>query len=758
VIPPAEIGQRLANLHAWLETMRQPGGYGGPVTHWWRCTHLYAGPGLDWRYEGILSGYALLFEKTGDESWRQLLNVAAEDLLEGQLPSGSFRNSQFELNPGTLGTPHEAAAVDGLIRALPHLNRPQSAIDCAERCLVNMLDRLKDGDRPGVNDEPGVFGRVPNKEATLALALLHMSAVTGDRHWLDQARRLLDDVMRYQVSAGRFAGAIHQTATEPGVGDGRFFPYYAARCVEPLVAAAATFQEGRYRNAAHGVLDFLRNTAKLDGSWPQICYASNATAEWPVWIAGASDIIRAFIIAGSEPPTVAIDRLLRSQTASGAFPTGYGFISQASQADPSVIPDIRSRLPVVGWNDKAFRLLAELLPRGGAVPASTVVDASDDVLVEGKLLVFSENPTAMMLGTDRNPAQHVWRKQDPWLSSNARILTEAPRVVRPTHESARHGLFPWTQDLVADMRVVHQLPRTVTRRNDMRRRLESVGPLRIDMKPLVALTFDIERDLPGPFESSGSSTAEPFLQRFLDLAAKLEIPATFLVQGEMIPGLSSVLHAAVPQGHEVGLHGFRHEFWGWGSWTKHLAPITVIERERRLRMSKDYFATAGLPPPRSFRAPNFSISAQSRRLLEQFGFTVELSDTGNTGQVPLPRQEGRLRRVPTSASPVPRLIQSPRWKIITAARFPQLDHSALTAMPSAELDVLTDEVLGLHVASGILPHAVMYSHNWEMIRDGPHAMVALGERLESLRERRGAEFVTATTLADRLFPDPRPPS
>jgi hypothetical protein len=50
----------LARLEAWLESMRGPGGYGGPVAHWWRQSLLYTGPGLDWRYEGIILGYLAL--------------------------------------------------------------------------------------------------------------------------------------------------------------------------------------------------------------------------------------------------------------------------------------------------------------------------------------------------------------------------------------------------------------------------------------------------------------------------------------------------------------------------------------------------------------------------------------------------------------------------------------------------------------------------------------------------------------------------
>jgi hypothetical protein len=60
----------LADLDAWLQTIHQPRGYAGPVAHWWQNRYRYTGPGLDWRYEGILIGYSLLYQKTGELRWR----------------------------------------------------------------------------------------------------------------------------------------------------------------------------------------------------------------------------------------------------------------------------------------------------------------------------------------------------------------------------------------------------------------------------------------------------------------------------------------------------------------------------------------------------------------------------------------------------------------------------------------------------------------------------------------------------------------
>ncbi len=77
----------VALLDAWLETMRGPDGYGGPVVHWWQDNLLYTGVGLDWRYEGIILGYLNLYRATGEERWLDKARRAGDDLVRGQLPA-----------------------------------------------------------------------------------------------------------------------------------------------------------------------------------------------------------------------------------------------------------------------------------------------------------------------------------------------------------------------------------------------------------------------------------------------------------------------------------------------------------------------------------------------------------------------------------------------------------------------------------------------------------------------------------------------
>lgn len=746
------IGQRIANLDAWLETMRQAGGYAGPQYHWWQSTHLYAGRDLGWSYEGILIGYSRLCEKTDEARWRDRTRAAARDLLDGQLACGSFAPSAFEMNPATFGTPHEAAAVGGLLRALPHLDGADEAIESARKNVTLQIEKLWDHQSNGFNDIPGMPGRVPNKLATLASAFMTFAEVTGESQWLRYAHCCLHEVVSFQSKAGSLEGAIHQMGSVDGAGDGRFFPLYIARCLPALARGAVVFREAGFGQAVDLAIGFLDRVMNPDGNWPQLIYSSGHRAEWPHWIAGTADILLGYQTAGVPIPKVALDRLLEAQAANGAFPTAYGFARQIDQGDPGAVPSVPDAMPSVGWNDKVLRLLAELLPAGEAIPEPEVLPAETRVQFMDQSHTMVEDETTIRIQDVSRPAIG-WQKHTPWLAPESRVLTSRNLDASRTHESSLRCLPAWLLDFYRDRRVFHHLPMAWRNHSRLMTRLGTVTtvPAREDLP--VALTFDIERDLPGPFESSWSKTAGPFLWRFLEFGAHHSAPATFLVQGEMVPPLAEPLRALVDAGHQIGLHGYRHEFWGAGSWVKHRPPITTAERRDRLQRAVEHFAHAGLPRPVVFRAPNFAIDEESYGLLEQYGFAVDLSRSTLWGTPESPRWRGRLKSISSSGSWVPRFRRSPRFGVTTSCTYPQFDHDALLRWRDDQFASLVRETLACQALQGVTSHLVPYSHNWEIWRDGAgECFDMLCHRIDWLRKRWGANLVLATTLADTLLP------
>lgn len=411
-------------LDEWLETMKQNGGYGGPVSHWWQSCYQFVGPGLDWRYEGILTGYVRLWEKTREQRWLQRVEEAVGHLVRGQLANGSYANSRFEANPGTLGTPHEAAASRGLLKAAEALGRPEIA-QVAVKNIEYLIDRLWDGNRLGFNDSPGIVGRVPNKLATLAEALLAGAAIARRTDWLELADSALRDVISLQVRVGPLTGAIHQWGRGNWLnGDGRFFPYYNARCIPALVQGAIVLNKPAYRTVAESIGDFLEVVRNADGTWPQLLYDNGRRIEYPHWIAPIADILYAYHVLGRPIPPASYHRMMTGQLPSGGFMTAEGFRRRYGPTGMPKTLDYLDVTPVVGWNDKVLRLLAELaaddiqMPHAGLTAACTL-----PVTVGTRPGWYHESPSEMAIGmTGNNETVFQWNKADAWSLSEGEVI------------------------------------------------------------------------------------------------------------------------------------------------------------------------------------------------------------------------------------------------------------------------------------------------------------------------------------------------
>jgi hypothetical protein len=328
--------------------------------------------------------------------------------------------------------------------AIPYLYRPEFAAATVKRNVSNLINQLWDPCAQGFDDRPGVRSRVPNKLATMTIALIELAKLSGESFFLPYAKSALDDLLSYQVASGVNQGAVHQYAPECMGGDGRFFPYYNARCIPGLVAGACAFSEPKYHQAAVDVLRFLKRTMNPDGSWPQIIYANGTRAEWPRWLAGTADILLGFHVLGSRAPEVAIDRLLSSQLPSGGFATAEGFAFRpevrrtiralrAPVAPPkprstspptnSYIPDFRDLTPVVGWNDKVLRLLSNLLEDGSVLPAPSTSNTETAVSVSRSAMTYFESPKSMTITSPSGLQAFSWNKGDAWASASNTIAT-----------------------------------------------------------------------------------------------------------------------------------------------------------------------------------------------------------------------------------------------------------------------------------------------------------------------------------------------
>lgn len=424
----AGLNAAVARLDAWLGTLRgsaNPGhnrGYGGPVTHWWRQCFLYTGPGLDWRYEGILAGYLTLWERTGDRRWLDRARNAGDDLLDGQLENGHFAASAFEFNPATGGTPGEAACDVGLL-LLAHALRlehdpawePYAA--AAERNLrAFYIGKLWDAEVRAFRDSPGMPSFVPNKAATACEALFLLAEVRDDVDWVERcALPTLHHIIDYQVrGGGPYNGAIAQNSIGKKV-IRKYFPFYISRCVPALVRGYEWSGEERYADAALAALRFIAHWVGTDGSLPAVVYPGGRVNGYPGWVAGLGEVLRAaesgraYGFDGDVSATR--ERLLAGQDASGGFQTAAGFAAQAGGRPPD-LPDLRDLLHVAGWTAMAFRYLASQV-EGKVVPAREMPTFEADCTFRGQRMRLRETAQALVVSSGGRVRYH-WRKGDPW--------------------------------------------------------------------------------------------------------------------------------------------------------------------------------------------------------------------------------------------------------------------------------------------------------------------------------------------------------
>jgi hypothetical protein len=458
----SEISTAIAKLDAWLDTMRVEDpkvglrGYGGPVSHWWRSSLLYTGPGLDWRYEGIIAGYLTLWGKTGEQRWLDKAVRAGDDLVEGQLENGHFPASAFEANPAAGGTPHEAACDIALLLLAKELKEPntertegsevagdsgafssieangsaparenydwQRYFEAAERNLqAYYLDKLWDHQVGYLRDHPRVASFVPNKAATASEAFFLMAEVSGKEQWIDKyALPTLGKILAHQIHDGSpLDGAIAQNSFGARIIE-KYFPFYIARCLPALVKGYELTDRERYVEAALAAMNFIAHWTYPDGSLPQVVYPGGRVSRYPSWVAALGDILRIAVLL--QPYNLNHDfgsihqRLLLGQDESGGFQTATGFGLQANifHTDDNLpyVPDIRDLLHVAGWADKAFRFLSIHAATSFPIEFKDI-EFEADCERRGEQLHFRETQHLLEI-TSPGAIQYRWSKRKPW--------------------------------------------------------------------------------------------------------------------------------------------------------------------------------------------------------------------------------------------------------------------------------------------------------------------------------------------------------
>ncbi|MEK6923406.1 MAG: hypothetical protein AABW84_01800, partial [Nanoarchaeota archaeon] len=363
---------------SWLQTMKQPGGYSGPVPHYWEDCFNYIGSGRDWRYEGIIISYLSLYEKTKDKKFLELAKEAGDHLVDNQLKIGCFNNSGFDGNPSIIkgSMPHDTAASIGLMKLALKLRYigdtdyvkyfHSAKINLDTFHLKFLYDKSVDSFLQNTYDKKRYH--VPNKLATLAELCLLFYEFTGDKKYYDIAIKNGDFILAHQEKINeQFKGGIYQVDKSHN----KLICLYIARCISGLVKIYEASKVEKYLNSAIAAADFIKTLEDKSGGFYFGYQQYNN--EWklykyPIWIAGAGDIVRAFLILKPYKKynlNKNISWITQQMHKSGSFPTSYGLNFKDKLIESyNGPPSCRDSVPAVGWNDKTLRLLCMLYKKG----------------------------------------------------------------------------------------------------------------------------------------------------------------------------------------------------------------------------------------------------------------------------------------------------------------------------------------------------------------------------------------------------------
>lgn len=136
---------------------------------------------------------------------------------------------------------------------------------------------------------------------------------------------------------------------------------------------------------------------------------------------------------------------------------------------------------------------------------------------------------------------------------------------------------------------------------------------------VVSVTFDnlgeaadLERGLWPQGEPLGRHfSVKRTLPRILDLLDDLGLRATFFVEGLNAELYPEALLDISARGHELGYHGWRHEYW---------PDLSLSDEARALERGVHAMHELGVRP-RGFRPPGGRLTRSSPELLENLGFT-----------------------------------------------------------------------------------------------------------------------------------------
>jgi peptidoglycan/xylan/chitin deacetylase (PgdA/CDA1 family) len=205
-----------------------------------------------------------------------------------------------------------------------------------------------------------------------------------------------------------------------------------------------------------------------------------------------------------------------------------------------------------------------------------------------------------------------------------------------------------------------------------------------DAESLWTGTFKLQT--PSPI-SRGDYDIRAGLPRILDVLDRQELPATFMVPGQVIDEHPAACSQIAERGvHDVGYHGYYHES---------VLEIPVADERELMKRGIARIEEAFGQTPRGNRSPPFALGPNTADLLEELGFAYDSSLFGH--------DEPYRPRVPVQGGPLRDFVELPvSWELDDAPYFlfSFFPYMSGLSTPSQVLEIWKAELEGSYRAGG----------------------------------------------------------
>jgi peptidoglycan/xylan/chitin deacetylase (PgdA/CDA1 family) len=176
----------------------------------------------------------------------------------------------------------------------------------------------------------------------------------------------------------------------------------------------------------------------------------------------------------------------------------------------------------------------------------------------------------------------------------------------------------------------------------------------------ISVDFDAETLWSGTFKlttpsplSRGDYDIRAGIPRILDLLERQDIPATFMVPGQVIDDHPATCREIASLGFEIGYHGYHHES---------VLDIPLGEERELMRRAIARIEDVFDSRPKGNRSPPFALGPNTADLLEEFAFAYDSSLFGH--------DEPYRPRVPVVGGPLRDFVELPvSWELDDAPYF-----------------------------------------------------------------------------------------